>query len=192
MDNAYSTACFFVSFLIIFEKEYYENKAKILARTDVLTGLNNRRSFEEVFFKLEDNWKDIEELTVICLDLNGLKRTNDNIGHSAGDELLNGAAKCMNEAFSDAVVIARIGGDEFCVITKKSSDEVKEQAAKLAELTKNWKGKLYDGLSLSLGYASKGDNPDKKILDLYNMADNAMYEDKRIYYLNNKNDRRKR
>ncbi len=81
-----------------------------LAYTDSLTGISNRSKCELELANLDGNY------TIISIDLDYLKYTNDNYGHTEGDRLLNGFAEILKNSFTDASLIGRMGGDEFIII----------------------------------------------------------------------------
>jgi len=99
-----------------------EEKAKELARlaqTDELTGLPNRRRFFQVLHaELQRLWRAPSEarLSLLLLDLDGFKRINDTLGHTAGDAYLKAVAEALQQAVRTTDTVARIGGDEFAVI----------------------------------------------------------------------------
>lgn len=152
------------------------------ANHDEMTGLLNRRAYilkvdALMLSKADDHF-------VVMADLNGLKRANDNIGHDAGDELLIATADSLKKAFeeyenTDRLYIYRTGGDEFCVLFKGTQQEIDVCLEKLDRVTKEWKGKLADKLSLSWGYAKCEDGD---IDTAFRAADQMMYENKKIYY----------
>ena len=91
-----------------------EGATRALALTDVLTGLNNRRGFfvqAEHMFKLARRTQ--TGCAVIYADIDGLKLVNDQLGHAAGDRLIQDAASVLRESLRDSDVLARFGGDEF-------------------------------------------------------------------------------
>ena len=91
-----------------------EGAARALALTDVLTGLSNRRGFfvqAEHLFKLARRKQ--AGCAVIYADIDGLKLVNDQLGHAAGDQLIQDAASVLRESLRDSDVLARFGGDEF-------------------------------------------------------------------------------
>lgn len=100
-----------------------------LARQDPLTGIGNRRMFDErLEYELTRHERGERELALLVLDLNGFKAINDVLGHGAGDELLQGAAAALGAAVRSQDTIARQGGDEFCVLAPEAS------AAEAAEI----------------------------------------------------------
>ena len=168
-------------------KELADIQAK-LAYHDHLTGFKNRRAYAERMKELEDERP--EQLCIVIADLNGLKQTNDTLGHDAGDALIIGASECISEAFENADSIYRIGGDEFCIITKGTKEEAERCAKKLDKLAEGWSKPAIDHLSICYGIADGTNTAD--IDSVVKMADRAMYENKRNYYKNSSADRRQR
>ncbi|MGX9080715.1 GGDEF domain-containing protein, partial [Klebsiella pneumoniae] len=88
-----------------------------VAHFDPLTELLNRRGFNRVFAAtLEEHAITGRSLAVMFLDVDHFKRINDSLGHDAGDELLRVVAQRIRSALRERDIIARFGGDEFCVI----------------------------------------------------------------------------
>lgn len=96
-----------------------------LAVHDALTGVANRAAFEDAVAQLSANgpWP----ISVVMVDLDGLKQLNDQHGHRAGDEQLRAAASVLRRACRASDLVARIGGDEFSVLVS-NCDEVSLQA----------------------------------------------------------------
>jgi diguanylate cyclase (GGDEF)-like protein len=90
------------------------------ARTDALTGLANRASFEE---HLAASAREEGDRAVVFVDLDGFKSVNDRLGHAAGDELLRHVAGRLREVVRPGDVCARLGGDEFAVLLRGASAE---------------------------------------------------------------------
>lgn len=99
-------------------RDAVETEMRLLSLTDVLTGLYNRRGF---FLQAEQIYKlarrNRTESAVIFADIDGLKRVNDDLGHEAGDHLIQDAALVFRQSFRHADVVARLGGDEFVAYT---------------------------------------------------------------------------
>ena len=149
---------------------------------DQLTGLANRALFvDRVRHALELHRRDQRPLTVCFLDLDGFKAVNDNLGHSAGDDLLRQASARFREVLSDADTLARFGGDEFAVLLEDRADSVKVARAMLGSLRKpfNLEGREMSVLA-SIGVA-KVDlvDPTPTVDELLVRADLAMYVVKR-------------
>ena len=155
---------------------------------DQMTGLQNRRAYSE---KTEQLSKQLPvPCTVIMADINGLKETNDTLGHEAGDELIIGAAECLKKSFDGTETVYRLGGDEFTVITEKPESEVKKCLERMEKICADWKGKFINGVSISYGVASTEEFSDPD--SLLKTADRRMYEYKSQYYQRAGKERRKR
>ena len=93
------------------------DKAEQLARVDVLSGVSNRRYFEEVSAQEFDRARRYQQpLSVIMFDIDLFKRINDDYGHAAGDEVIRMAANVAKDAVRDVDFVARIGGEEFAIL----------------------------------------------------------------------------
>ncbi|MFA6735879.1 MAG: diguanylate cyclase [Saccharofermentanales bacterium] len=157
-----------------------EEKILYLSYHDSLTGLYNRSFYEE-----EKKRLDTEEqlpFSVIMGDVNGLKLTNDSYGHVEGDRLLIEISRILGECCREEDIIARIGGDEFCILMPRTDLETAESiCGKISEACKNCqsdhesKSKIYP--SISLGYASKTDIK-QSIDDVLKSAEDLMYRKK--------------
>lgn len=155
-------------------------RIQIMATTDSLTGLYNRRAFEEAL-KSALAERDARG-TLFMIDLDHFKEVNDNLGHPEGDVLLKETAATIKRIFRENDIVCRLGGDEFCAFAFGFMDEslLNKRAEELLE-----KGhrtyKLDDGkeikISFSVGVASfPRDAQDME--SLYNCADKALYEAK--------------
>ena len=170
------------------DKQREEHLIRI-SLTDELTRLFNRRCYEEDIAAIRENGI-AEDLALISADVNGLKPVNDNLGHSAGDELIRGAASCLLSAVGSRGKVYRTGGDEFMAVVYGCDcgallGDIRNRAAA-------WHGSMVDSISISAGYAAHADHPEAKIEDLERLADQKMYEDKAGYYRHSGNDRRHR
>ena len=132
-----------------------------------------------------------ESLVAFSIDINGLKRVNDTLGHEAGDELICGAAACIKNVFDEVGSCYRTGGDEFIVLANMSKKEAVKCVQDIEKLTKNWTGSLVDSLALSVGYAVLEEHKDCNCSELIQVADKQMYMAKDEYYRTTKIDRRK-
>ena len=154
-----------------------------LSVTDGLSGCLNRRAYEEALSDLSSKTIN-ENFVYVTADVNGLKQTNDTMGHLSGDELICGAALCMQDCFEDYGDIYRIGGDEFVALINADDNTLAELMEKIHAVADGWKGHSVGKLALSVGYASVREFPGAAI-------DTRMYKAKREYYQNQGFDRRK-
>lgn len=177
------------------EKEKLENQIKInaqinIARTDELTGIKNRRAYMAVLNYYEDNPIE-DDFIYMSIDVNGLKIVNDNFGHSAGDELIIGAAQCLKKCIEPYGSVFRLGGDEFAAIMHISDENTLEKLKQEINKTiSSWKGKLVDKISISLGTVAKCAHDNLDIKSIINLADDLMYQEKQEYYLDRGIDRK--
>lgn len=175
--------------LLHHEMENQANRLKIaeqiaLSNTDILTGLPNRRAYEEAVTQPCG-----EGFVYLSVDVNELKRINDNLGHAAGDELLMGAAACLQSALADCGTVFRIGGDEFAALLQLKRP-LGTVLSDLQSKSAAWKGQHVEELSLSCGAATLAEFPGLTAVELAKVADDRMYADKTAYYLRKGIDRR--
>ena len=159
------------------------------AKIDVLTGLPNRRFYENDLKEQTEEGMKIN-LIYMAIDLNGLKEINDHYGHEMGDRMIVGAARCVENCFSEKGKAYRIGGDEFAVILHTDKQEMEEMINSFEENMKKWSEENGITLSASYGYVCLKDYPELSITELAKKADNKMYEAKANYYIDDR-DRRK-
>ena len=95
------------------EQKAVERQLTRLANHDALTGLLNRRAFEQL---AEERLGEDLHPALLFVDLDGFKHVNDTLGHRAGDDLLRSIAGCIDDAVGTAGVVGRLGGDEFAVL----------------------------------------------------------------------------
>lgn len=180
--------CMVAALIMALQKHYYYIKSEGMAYRDVLTGLYNRRKYEEI----KDEIPADSSLSIISVDLNSLKHANDTLGHQAGDELLIGASDCLLRSFPDAVAVCRTGGDEYMVITRAEGTALTHQLETLRQSMNDWRGERCDSLHLSIGAASRTEFPDMGPDELEKQADQRMYDDKSRYYATAGVERRRR
>ncbi|WP_312651781.1 PAS domain S-box protein [Proteiniclasticum sp.] len=149
-----------------------------LSFRDALTGLNNRRYLDEALTNLNNDLS--YPLTIMVVDVNGLKLTNDAFGHTAGDALLKAVAKICREVTRNGDIVCRTGGDEFVLILPNSdraqAKALKDRIVSLASKTN------IDSLSVSLaiGYSVMR-SAEEQFEDVFTEADNNMYRNKLRY-----------
>jgi diguanylate cyclase (GGDEF)-like protein len=155
-----------------------EAEIRILASVDVLTGLNNRRHFDERMRALDEgHWP--EQVQLLLVDLDGFKQVNDIHGHEAGDQVLREVAAGIRSATGDAAVVARLGGDEFAIILSGSIDRASGIASTI--ITTVQLPVMHDskGLQVSSSIGISSSRPGaKQSAVMLREADQALYEAK--------------
>ena len=156
-----------------------------LSLTDVLTGLPNRRRFEETF---ERAWKSArrtgQPLSLLVVDADHFKRFNDRYGHAVGDEVLKGLARCLSASVHRPDdLVARVGGEEFVVLLPDTdADGAVRVAAKVhaavAALDVPFAGLGTGAVTVSIGLAEGTGAGEGIPGNLYRRADAALYEAK--------------
>lgn len=174
---------------IIDEEKKQQEKLIRKSQTDELTGLMNRRAYEEKIFE-HNGMPEEDKFIYMSIDANGLKVVNDSLGHAAGDELLIGVAQCMKNGLGPYGHLYRTGGDEFVAILFCDDNEIKQVLADFDDMVANWRGSIIDGLSVSYGWVNKYEMPDASTRQLEAVADKRMYEAKSAYYRKKGVDRR--
>lgn len=180
-------SCLLVLMLSRVLKEKYEKEKYIYtSNTDELTKCLNRRAYEvdKQKLNLDGEW------AYISLDLNGLKKANDTLGHSAGDELICAAANCMKFAFASYGKIYRIGGDEFVALLTQSVTDLESILQVFDSSIQDWHGKYSNSMSVSYGVVKSSEQSFDSIHSVSKLADERMYKSKYEYYNMSGNDRR--
>ena len=151
-----------------------------LGKHDVLTKLHNRAYYVDELNRLER--KGHTPVSVIIIDLNGLKAANDQWGHATGDGLLRRIGEVLNEAVKQPGHAARIGGDEFAVVLpyvdERGAEAMVEDIQRLVEINNQY----YSQLKLNLSIGSATSMPGEKLETVAKRADLLMYENKRQQY----------
>ena len=125
-----------------------------IEKNDVTLGIEHYFMFSITKFLLTKEQiikknNNLIEYVLVMMDLNGLKEANDNIGHEAGDELIIGASKCMDKAFSGLGRTYRVGGDEFVALLRGTREEAQDAVKTFDYLTENFQGNLISEISVS-------------------------------------------
>jgi diguanylate cyclase (GGDEF)-like protein len=157
-----------------------------LGTHDVMTGLFNRAYFEEYIQKLEFNRQD--PVSVIVLDLNYLKRTNDTLGHQAGDKLIRRVAEILNASFNSTHVAARIGGDEFIIILPGKDEAETAETLRHIQALIDINNKYYREPVLSVSCGAATSQPGMTLEKVIQLADDAMYKSKSEHHRRRKED----
>jgi len=160
-----------------------EDQLVVLALHDSLTGLPNRRLLlDRLERSLSRSRRNGRDIAVLFVDVDHLKRVNDELGHEAGDELLRAVAKNLLSVVRDSDTVARLGGDEFVVVCEQvgSGDELDALAQRMLEAI-HIPVVFPTGtvvISASIGIVTPG-SPTDRPQDLLRAADAAMYRAKR-------------
>jgi diguanylate cyclase (GGDEF)-like protein len=144
------------------------------ARRDPLTGLANRLAWDEAAADLQRRADQGEHASVVVLDLDDLKRANDERGHACGDELLRALAGVLKATTRDRDVVARLGGDELGVLLPGADDKVCTDVVRRIE-TAIGKHRAVSGIKLSAAVGWATCEPGGSIVDAVDAADRLMY-----------------
>jgi len=177
-----------VSLIDITARKKAEAYLEYLGKHDVLTGLRNRAFFVDELNRLER--KGPWPVTVVVVDLNGLKTANDEGGHAAGDALLRRIGQVLDKLAEKPMTASRIGGDEFAVLLPGSDERRGEQAVEQLHELLALNNQFHGGepLSLAIGLATARDG--ERLGLAIHRADAQMYAAKREYYAQRQHDRR--
>ena len=170
----------FVSIMLsdITEMKNAESIIRRQAYTDSMTGFFNRTYFEDVMARMGNIMDELKPISFMVIDIDGLKITNDTFGHRTGDELLVEAAKIISEVFNAHGIIARVGGDEFCIILYKTDYET---ASNKRDMIVHLVDKVNISnprvpISMSMGIATCSETEKEDIYNIYRRADDDMYQ----------------
>ncbi|MCF7907696.1 MAG: PAS domain S-box protein [Candidatus Omnitrophica bacterium] len=157
-----------------------EQHLKYVNSYDPLTGIYNRAFFAEEMARLSKDFSRSLPLSILSLDIDRLKLVNDTFGHKSGDKLLVAATKVITTPFRKMDLIARVGGDEFCIILPQV--DYKEALVKRDKIKKliniyNSKKPVVP-MHISIGVATAQDTGKETVYDVYQRADDNMYEDR--------------
>lgn len=162
-----------IVFRDITEKREKQKQIEYLNYHDYMTGLYNRRYIEDAIKQM-----DIEEnlpITLMVLDINGLKLTNESFGNAIGDRLLKVVADILKRVCHYANIIARIDGDEFCILLPNTNHDqamsIKNRIIEETAIT-NFESAI---ISVAVGYEVKTEGT-QNIEDIIKNAENSMYK----------------
>ena len=159
----------------ITESRKTEEELRYLNFHDKLTGLYNRNFLEKEIERLDTTIH--LPVSVLVVDINGLKLVNDTYGHGHGDELLQAAAEVLRTSCREYDIVARFGGDEFVVLLPDTS---REEAQKVYQRIREKSEGVFVGeepLSLSLGLATK-EKREESLAEILRRAEDEMYQQK--------------
>ena len=154
-----------------------------MALIDPLTSIYNRRGFATLATHVREiARRQKRPVHLLLIDLDRFKRINDTFGHAVGDKALVEFAQILTATFRKSDVVARTGGDEFCVLLTEPDEGIQTALARLRQnvddsnvaRTRSYR------LEFSIGIARAMPDDDESIHALVEMADEAMYEEKRL------------
>jgi diguanylate cyclase (GGDEF)-like protein len=150
---------------------------RVLAVTDELTGIPNRRYCEMRLHEL----RSMANYGIVFLDVDGLKKANDMYGHDMGDKLIRKVAEIMRESFSfEEGFFGRWGGDEFLVVCAEAHEaELFAENLEILQEEVNRKGEFPFPVSISYGIAYNDPRSARKAEEVRREADRKMYERKK-------------
>lgn len=161
------------------EEEYVKTLAQVQKEVsiDTLTGVKNRHAFlvaeERLNVQLAENRA--PAFAIVSLDVNDLKKVNDNEGHKAGDQYLRDACKIICTTFKHSPVY-RVGGDEFVVISQgEDYEHLEELVGRMSD--HNTEAMQSGGIVIACGMA-RCENDDTNVSQVFERADRLMYENK--------------
>lgn len=174
--------CILSTFSDITDRKHMEEEIREMSLRDSMTGLYNRRGL----FALADHElalarRERKPLMAVYIDCDGLKLTNDNYGHEAGDRLIMATAAVLRATFRDSDIIARTGGDEFVILCPDAADFRTMMASRLEEQIRKENTDTVMAIPLSLSWGAALFTPSEPVSfdELLAEADRAMYSFKR-------------
>ena len=155
-----------------------------MATYDTLTGLYNRRYFEErLEVEAQRSFHSGLSLSLVMVDIDHFKKVNDTFGHTEGDQILCKVSSLLKNSVRKKDMVARYGGEEFILILPEAAPEqsfvIAERIRQLVEKTLFEVGRAHVHLTLSMGISNFPSHRVKSKEELVKMADQALYDAKR-------------
>lgn len=183
-NNILAICVFLAAFSMypVMMSERLNGELRIQAMHDPLTGLYNRRAFEEIaFHEIAGASRAGLPVSLLVFDLDHFKAVNDKHGHSAGDAMLKAVADALRISLRDEDFLCRWGGDEFCALLPRTNqDQARSLAGRalhsIGELTLSHHGKDIN-IEMSIGIVTDEDHS-RSLLSLVDLADAALYRAK--------------
>ncbi|MBP9865626.1 MAG: diguanylate cyclase [Candidatus Omnitrophica bacterium] len=159
-----------------------EEEMRILSVTDPLTGLFNRRGFvTHAVQAMKVAYREQTFFQLLMIDIDGLKKINDQYGHEAGDMIIKRCADVLRSTFRDCDILARLGGDEFAaILLKAASADLPLMQERLTRKIAADNAECQRPYTLSLSVGAAAFDPKKKVFleQLMQAADQRLYTDK--------------
>jgi diguanylate cyclase (GGDEF)-like protein len=173
-----SLAILLAALIVVWTRNERFQELRREARQDPLTGLKNRRTFDDDLRReVARSNRHRTPGALLMIDLDHFKHVNDNFGHPAGDRLIKEVAAILRERVRESDVLARLGGDEFAVILPNTSVGEARLVAEAIVATVRERSLVKDeqGVTASVGIAVFGDDPRHSPESIVSEADTAMY-----------------
>ncbi|WP_456832929.1 GGDEF domain-containing protein [Deinococcus sp. UYEF24] len=171
------------SITLSLERQHTAELLEAAARTDPLTGLGNRRAFDErLGAAISSSRRHLFSVSVLSLDLDGLKGVNDQGGHAEGDRYLTGFARAMRSALRPEDTLFRVGGDEFMGILPNTGPEgCQGVMLRVQEAMVEVRAQGFEQADVSAGMAAYPAEAGT-LEELVRLSDERLYQDKRQHH----------
>jgi len=174
--------CIIFPLFLLMVSERLNRDLVVQAMHDPLTGLYNRRAFEEIAFReISGSARSGLGLAVILFDIDDFKLVNDRHGHTAGDAVLKAAAATLRRNLRDEDFLCRWGGDEFCALLPRARREQAQEVAERVlcdfESLDFAQDKIAIKVTVSIGIVT-GASPSDNFASLFDQADSALFRAK--------------
>ena len=177
----FSIIILIITIFIILYIKYQQELLRDIAKTDKLTSLDNRHSFDLIFEELFNSQREDEkDLVILIFDVDNFKKINDKFGHIIGDKVLIEIAYIFKKTFRNSDTLVRWGGDEFVAllpnIKKEKAYNLTKELCKNISNNKTLFNLLNQTITISVGLHSKKDEVSKE--ELFDKADKNLYKAK--------------